>query len=186
MAEAGVPVIGICGGYQMLGEKVCDPLHVESHNDEVEGLGLLPYVTVMQGAKNTYQVSFDCKSLPFLGMDFAADHLKGYEIHMGETKLTGNAQSIFTITERSEEKTELQDGYINEKKNVFGTYCHGLFDNDNLRRAVINALRRRKGLEALPVQFEYHKYKESEFDRLAETVRKNFDMDAFYEILKRE
>lgn len=186
MAEEGVPVIGICGGYQMLGEKVCDPLHVESHNDEVEGLGLLPYVTVMQGAKNTYQVSFDCKSLPFLGMDFAADHLKGYEIHMGETKLTGNAQSIFTITERSEEKTELQDGYINEQKNVFGTYCHGLFDNDNLRRAVINALRKRKGLEALPVQFEYRKYKESEFDRLAETVRKNFDMDAFYEILKRE
>ena len=185
-AAKGKLIFGICGGYQMLGEKVCDPLHVESHNDEVEGLGLLPYVTVMQGAKNTYQVSFDCKSLPFLGMDFAADHLKGYEIHMGETKLTGNAQSIFTITERSEEKTELQDGYINEKKNVFGTYCHGLFDNDNLRRAVINALRRRKGLEALPVQFEYRKYKESEFDRLAETVRKNFDMDAFYEILKRE
>ena len=78
------------------------------------------------------------------------------------------------------------DGYITEKQNVFGTYCHGIFDNDELRRAVINALRERKGLEALPVQFRYCAYKESEYDRLADAVRKHFDMKEFYRILEEE
>ena len=186
LAEEGVPVIGICGGYQMLGEKVCDPLHVESENDEVEGLGLLPYETSMHGKKNTYQVLFDCEELPFLDMKFSAKGMRGYEIHMGETTLTKEAQSLFHITQRSEAPVDLMDGFINEKHNVFGTYCHGIFDNDEIRRAVINALRRRKGLEDLPIQFRYRKYKESEFDRLANTVRKNFDMDAFYKILENE
>ncbi len=81
---------------------------------------------------------------------------------------------------------DLMDGYMNEKHNVFGTYCHGIFDNDEIRRAMVNALRKRKGLEELPIQFRYRKYKESEFDRLAATVRKHFDMDEFYRILENE
>lgn len=186
MAQEGVPVIGICGGFQMLGEKVCDPLHVESHNDEVEGLGLLPYTTSMHGEKNTYQVSFDCDELPFLDLKFAAKGLRGYEIHMGETTLTKTARSLFHIVKRSEKDTDLRDGFINDTGTVFGTYCHGLFDNDELRREFINALRRRKGLKELPVQFKYHEYKESEFDRLAKTVRNHFDMDKFYKILENE
>ncbi|MDU7216802.1 MAG: cobyric acid synthase, partial [Dialister sp.] len=134
LADRGTPVIGICGGYQMLGEKVCDPLHVESDKDEVTGLGLLPYITTMQGEKNTYQVEFNCKNLPFLDMNFSAENLKGYEIHMGETVLTGTAQSLFNIVRRSNAPVDLQDGFINDKHHVFGTYCHGVFDNDHLRR----------------------------------------------------
>ena len=183
LAAKGIPVVGICGGYQMLGEKVCDPLHVESSNDAVEGLGLMPYVTTMQGEKNTYQVEFNCEALPFLGMDFKGSHLKGYEIHMGETVLTHSAQSLFNIVRRSNQPVQVQDGYINETHHIFGTYCHGIFDNDDLRRAIINALRKRKGLDTLPVQFRYRQYKESEFDRLADTVRKHFDMKKFYEVL---
>lgn len=186
LAAQGVPVIGICGGYQMLGEKVCDSLHVESENDEVEGLGLLPYTTSMHGKKNTYQVYFDCDDLPFLDMHFSGKGMRGYEIHMGETTLTKPVQSLFHITKRSEEDVDLQDGFINEAHNVFGTYCHGIFDNDEIRREVLNALRRRKGLKELPIQFRYRQYKESEFDRLANTVRKHFDMDAFYDILGKE
>lgn len=167
----------------MLGEKVCDPMHVESSNDEVEGLGLMPYVTTMQGEKNTYQVEFNCEKLPFLGMDFKGNNLKGYEIHMGKTVLTGSAQSLFDIVQRNSEPIQVKDGYINETHDVFGTYCHGIFDNDDLRRAVINTLRNRKGLEALSVQFKYRQYKESEFDRLADIVRKHFNMKKFYEIL---
>ena len=184
LADRGTPVIGICGGYQMLGEKVCDPLHVESDKDEVTGLGLLPYITTMQGEKNTYQVEFNCKNLPFLDMNFSAENLKGYEIHMGETVLTGSAQSLFNIVRRSNAPVDLQDGFINDKHHVFGTYCHGVFDNDHLRRAVINALRKRKGLLPLDVKFKYREYKEAEFDRLAAIVRKHFDMKKFYEILR--
>ena len=186
LADRGTPVIGICGGYQMLGEKVCDPLHVESDKDEVTGLGLLPYITTMQGEKNTYQVEFNCKNLPFLDMNFSAENLKGYEIHMGETVLTGSAQSLFNIVRRSNAPVDLQDGFINDKHHVFGTYCHGVFDNDYLRRAVINALRKRKGLHPLDVKFKYREYKEAEFDRLAAIVRKHFDMKKFYEILGQE
>ena len=186
LADRGTPVIGICGGYQMLGEKVCDPLHVESDKDEVTGLGLLPYITTMQGEKNTYQVEFNCENLPFLDMNFSAENLKGYEIHMGETVLTGTAQSLFNIVRRSNAPVDLQDGFINDKHHVFGTYCHGVFDNDHLRRAVINALRKRKGLLPLDVKFKYREYKEAEFDRLAAIVRKHFDMKKFYEILRQE
>ena len=186
LADRGTPVIGICGGYQMLGEKVCDPLHVESDKDEVTGLGLLPYITTMQGEKNTYQVEFNCENLPFLDMNFSAENLKGYEIHMGETVLTGTAQSLFNIVRRSNAPVDLQDGFINDKHHVFGTYCHGVFDNDHLRRSVINALRKRKGLHPLDVKFKYREYKEAEFDRLAAIVRKHFDMKKFYEILGQE
>ena len=186
LADRGTPVIGICGGYQMLGEKVCDPLHVESDKDEVTGLGLLPYITTMKGEKNTYQVEFNCENLPFLDMNFSAENLKGYEIHMGETILTGSAQSLFNIVRRSNAPVDLQDGFINDKHHVFGTYCHGVFDNDHLRRAVINALRKRKGLLPLDVKFKYREYKEAEFDRLAAIVRKHFDMKKFYEILRQE
>lgn len=186
LADRGTPVIGICGGYQMLGEKVCDPLHVESDKDEVTGLGLLPYITTMQGEKNTYQVEFNCKNLPFLDMNFSAENLKGYEIHIGETVLTGSAQSLFNIVRRSNAPVDLQDGFINDKHHVFGTYCHGVFDNDHLRRSVINALRKRKGLHPLDVKFKYREYKEAEFDRLAAIVRKHFDMKKFYEILGQE
>lgn len=186
LADRGTPVIGICGGYQMLGEKVCDPLHVESDKDEVTGLGLLPYITTMQGEKNTYQVEFNCKNLPFLDMNFSAENLKGYEIHMGETVLTGTAQSLFNIVRRSNAPVDLQDGFINDKHHVFGTYCHGVFDNDHLRRAVINALRKRKGRLPLDVKFKYREYKEAEFDRLAAIVCKHFDMKKFYEILRQE
>ena len=186
LADRGTPVIGICGGYQMLGEKVCDPLHVESDKDEVTGLGLLPYITTMKGEKNTYQVEFNCENLPFLDMSFSAENLKGYEIHMGETVLTGSAQSLFNVVRRSNAPVDLQDGFINDKHHVFGTYCHGVFDNDHLRRAVINALRKRKGLLPLDVKFKYREYKEAEFDRLAALVRKHFDMKKFYEILGQE
>lgn len=186
LADRGTPVIGICGGYQMLGEKVCDPLHVESDKDEITGLGLLPYITTMKGEKNTYQVEFNCENLPFLDMNFSAENLKGYEIHMGETVLTGPAQSLFNIVRRSNAPVDLQDGFINDKHHVFGTYCHGVFDNDHLRRAVINALRKRKGLLPLDVKFKYREYKEAEFDRLAAIVRKHFDMKKFYEILGQE
>ena len=81
---------------------------------------------------------------------------------MGETVLTHTAQSLFNIVRRSSQSVQVQDGYINETHHIFGTYCHGIFDNDDLRRAIINALRKRKGLE---------------------TVRKHFDMKKFYEVL---
>lgn len=78
---------------------------------------------------------------------------------------------------------DLKDGFISPDGQVFGTYCHGIMDNDILRRSVINALRVKKGLEPLPVQFRVKPYKESQYDRLADEVRRHFDMKRVYEIL---
>lgn len=186
LASEGVPVIGICGGYQMLGEEVQDPLHVESSRNKTEGLGILPYVTVMEGEKNTYQIEWDCKKFPFLDMDFSGEHLTGYEIHMGKTTLTGKADPVLHINKRSDQPVDFLDGYANAKHTVFGTYCHGLFDNDAFRRAFINALRRRKGLAPLEASLEFRKYKSSKYDSLAKIVRKNFNMKLFYQILENE
>ena len=113
----------------------------------------------------------------------AVRHLHDAEVHSTGKYWSHSAQSLFNIVRRSNQSVQVQDGYINETHHIFGTYCHGIFDNDDLRRAIINALRKRKGLETLPVQFRYRQYKESEFDRLADTVRKHFDMKKFYEVL---
>lgn len=183
LAAEGVPVVGICGGYQMLGEKVSDPLHVESVHDEVEGIGLLPIRTEMAGEKTTHQVEFSCPQFRFLDLDTSFTGLHGYEIHMGQTDFTDGGEAAFRIDKRSSRETDSVDGRVSTNRNCLGTYMHGIFDNDQFRRDILNALRRKKGLEDLPVQFRLQEYKEQEYDRLAKTVREAMDMDLVYRLI---
>ena len=81
-------------------------------------------------------------------------------------------------------EVDIQDGLVTADGNCFGTYIHGIFDNDELRRGILNALRKKKGLASLPVQFRLQEYKESEYDRLAATVREALNMDLVYELLE--
>lgn len=181
--EKGIPVIGICGGYQMLGTKVEDIDHIESNHDEVEGIGLLPIETRLTGEKKTHQVKFDCNDFSFLGLKLNLTDLHGYEIHMGETNSKNNNEGAFNVKSRSSVAVDDVDGKISANGNCLGTYMHGLFDNDELRREILNGLRRRKGLESLPIGFRLAEYKESEYNRLAKTVRNSLKMDLFYRIL---
>jgi len=183
LAAAGTPVIGICGGYQMLGRKICDPGHSESDLEEVEALGLFDAVTVFAADKVTHQVTAACAGNSFLGIDFSADDLTGYEIHMGRTEFSSPVQSAFNITCRSGEPTARDDGGISPDGLVMGTYIHGIFDNDEFRRAVINAIRKRKGLAPLTTVGNTKLRKEDSYDRLADIVRKNMDMELVYRLM---
>ena len=144
LAHLGVPVIGICGGYQMLGERIEDPGSVESCRRETEGLGLLPVTTVLGGGKSTHRVRAVVeRAVPFMGLEPSAAALAGYEIHMGDTR--GGSRPPLLITERDGVEANIPDGAHHDRLPVFGCYLHGLFENRPLMEAFLNQLRRRRG-----------------------------------------
>ena len=183
-AKAGKAVIGICGGYQMLGEVIRDPQHTESQNDEVAGLGLLGMETVFASEKLTSQVVAQCQDLHFMGQSISADNLHGYEIHMGHTAFTREADKHpFTVCQRRGKTCASQEGTANAAGNVFGTYIHGVFDNDVFRRSVLNALRHSKGLEALANTRNVMAEKQQAYEHLADVVENALDMEKLYQIM---
>ena len=183
-AKAGKAVIGICGGYQMLGEVIRDPQHTESQNDEVAGLGLLGMETVFASEKLTSQVVAQCQDLHFMGQSISADNLQGYEIHMGHTAFTREADKHpFTVCQRRGKACASQEGTANTAGNVFGTYIHGVFDNDVFRRSVLNAIRHSKGLEALANTRNVMAEKQQAYEHLADVVENALDMEKLYQIM---
>lgn len=183
-AKAGKAVIGICGGYQMLGEVIRDPQHTESQNDEAAGLGLLGMETVFASEKLTSQVVAQCQDLHFMGQSISADNLQGYEIHMGHTAFTREADKHpFTVCQRRGTVCASQEGTANAAGNVFGTYIHGVFDNDVFRRSVLNAIRHSKGLEALANTRNVMAEKQNAYEHLADVVENALDMEKLYQIM---
>ncbi len=183
-AAAGTPVIGICGGYQMLGQEISDPLHTESEQDSVRGLGMLPTRTVFAEEKLTSQVTADCEGLNFLGCCIKGKQLAGYEIHMGHTEFEEGTERPFVIRERSGRECSEPEGAVSSDGRVFGTYVHGIFDNDDFRRSLLNALRRRRNLQPLPNRRNVRAEKQQNYERLAEIVRKNLRMDLVRSIME--
>lgn len=182
LAEQGVPIIGICGGYQMLGRKIYDPEHAESSRDELDGLGLLASETIFSSQKLTRQITATCSGKGFLGTIYRGVPLKGYEIHMGRTTIAAGAKAAFAIKQASADKG-VDDGLVSDNGLVMGTYIHGIFENDEYRRMIINGLRNRKGLKAQTGGAVISERKEENYNRLAQTVRNALDMDKVYEIM---
>ena len=179
-ARSGTPVIGICGGLQMLGELILDPDRVESREPQVSGLGLLPIETTFSPSKTTHQVRGRVvRAEGFLGKAYGLP-LEGYEIHMGQTIGT-DISAPFRIDERSGRACSEADGYMASSGNVFGTYVHGLVHNDALRRAVLEELAARKGTELSSAGEVFSR--DDQYDRLAALVRSSLDMDLVYRIL---
>lgn len=176
--KKGTPLIGICGGYQMLGRRILDPFGVESEMREVEGMGLLDTVTTLNRRKTTCQVTAAAgdgrwKGVFLLPSSALVPPLKGYEIHMGET--TGDV-GLFEITRTGPAGSNrtVPDGSL--KDNVLGTYIHGIFENDAFRRGLLNQLRERKGLPPLQRTVEYRALKEEAIDRWAGVLRESVDI----------
>jgi adenosylcobyric acid synthase len=180
-AQSGTPVIGICGGYQMLGKKILDPLKVESDKTEIAGLGLLDAVTEFAAEKSTIQVTAKCISDTGLLAGLQGTELTGYEIHMGQT--SGKETTAFQIDANPQSPAGYADGMINSQGTVIGTYLHGLFYNDDFRHAFLNNLRRHWKLEESSQGNTLAK--DSEYDKLADVVRQNLDMARVYEIMER-
>ncbi|EMK5829777.1 cobyric acid synthase [Citrobacter sedlakii] len=175
-----VPVFGICGGYQMLGESIID--EVESGLGTLPGLGLLGTVTHFAWHKTTTQVDATLSaSLPGWLSAAAGLPVRGYEIHMGETTLTGDSQPVMQLHKNGE---HVADGAVTADGLAFGTYLHGLFDSDDFTRALINGLRMRKGLEPLDSTFQYAQYKSQQFDLLADAMRQHIDIEKIYTIMQ--
>ncbi|MRR09739.1 cobyric acid synthase, partial [bacterium] len=166
-------IVGICGGYQMLGKRVSDPHSVESGIREAEGLGLLDVVTVMLEKKTTHQARAELLPAGYQVAPRCRGELEGYEIHMGETILGPSVRPFARATERSGRTVEVLDGAVSCDGRVFGTYLHGIFDNAGFRSAFLNKLRRAKGLEERPAA----EVQEDPFDLLAAHLEKHLDMD---------
>ena len=184
LVDGGTPLVGICGGYQMLGEEIADPHHTESSHDVVKGLGYLPMKTVFAEEKRTVQVAADCPGMEFYDGVLMGKGLSGYEIHMGRTEFTAPVRHPFHLTRQGENAVNIWDGALSEDGRIFGTYLHGVFDHDGFRRQFLNVLRLHKGLRPLPVQRNRHLEKERAYDRLAETVRKSLDIEKLAAIME--
>ena len=175
-ASRGTLLFGICGGYQMLGRVVRDPLHTESEHEQTTGFGYLPIETTFAATKRLRQVTATA-DFSFLGAQISAVNLFGYEIHMGETIFTEEAHRPFHIVRAGSQPTDVRDGALSNDGLAMGTYIHGIFDADEFRRAFLNRLRQHRGWEELPVQYRYRAEKERAYDRLAESVRKSLAME---------
>ncbi len=185
LAAAGIPVLGICGGYQMLGTRIRDPLHVESPMDEAPGLGLLPVETTFAAEKRTVQVRGHALGTagPLAAAQGSA--IFGYEIHMGYTRPLPDGLSpppAFMIDERGHEHP---DGAVGAGGTVIGTYLHGVLDNAPVRRALLAWVANRKGLppESLAHPPDPNQSADREFDRLAAALRQALDVKRLYQII---
>jgi adenosylcobyric acid synthase len=180
---AGTPVIGICGGFQMLAREINDPLHTESDLPQVQGLGLLDTSTTFTAGRVTNQVEAEVAGSGLFLCGAPSSRITGYEIHMGRTELAPDTRPAFTILMRSGEKVYFPDGAVSSDGLVFGTYIHGIFDSDGFRRHIVNTLRRKKGLEPLAtVTISALEQRRKDFDKLADLVRGSLNLQLLYQV----
>jgi adenosylcobyric acid synthase len=184
LGKAGVPILGICGGYQMLGGVIHDPDGVESDIPSVQGLGLLPVNTTFAASKQTVRVRGYMIADQGLFADTRDQICMGYEIHMGRTRLEQDAMPLFYVAERGGRQASDVDGASGANGWVAGTYMHGLFDNDALRHSMIRNLARRKGVQRMRSGKVLDR--QAAYDRLATTVRTHLDMAQLYQIVREQ
>ncbi|MBE0415521.1 MAG: cobyric acid synthase [Dehalococcoidia bacterium] len=170
-AKAGTPVIGICGGYQMLGKGIEDPQHVESQRDSIAGLGLLDMVTLFEPQKTTCQVKARVACEQGLLEGAKGMEVIGYEIHMGQS-IGDDIAPAFEVTQIADRGVSYPDGATSG--NILGTYLHGLFDSTDFRHTFLAQLHQRKRLPLLPRA--PLPTKGEQFQKLAELVRGSLNM----------
>ena len=169
--KADKPLYGICGGYQIMGTMIYDPLHIEGAQETVAGLGILPMETTIENEKITRQCKFVFTPDGSIG--------QGYEIHAGSTVCAGGiAEGYIPLSViESAEEGRIEDGcYISDR--CWGSYIHGIFDN----KAVINSVLAQVDAN-LKAEEDYWTMKERNYNLLAEHVRKYIDMDYVYSVL---
>jgi adenosylcobyric acid synthase len=161
----GKTVIGICGGFQMMGQEVLDPEHVESDVERMPGLGILPLTTTMNGEKRTVQVDFNWET------SAGPSACKGYEIHMGITRPVAAGEKSKPVTT------------YKESPRCWGSYIHGILDNAPIIDELLSPWLENKEEESA---FDYQAYKQQQYDLLADAVRHEINMPELYRILRGE
>jgi len=178
-AKSGTPVFGMCGGYQMLGRKVSDPSGAESEVAEAEGLGLLDFETVFAPDKITSQVKGKVEAGRGLLAGMRGVEVTGYEIHMGRSR-GQKSGFVFKVTGSVNTPSGYDEGGMDRTGLVFGTYMHGVFNNAEFTRGLVNNL---CSLRNLPSPAGAVLDREKAYDDLAATVRRSIDMEKLYEIV---
>lgn len=175
-SEEEIPIVGICGGFQMLGKSLEDPDGVE-HGGQMRGMGLLDVRTVFEKSKTRTRIFGRVVNAGGYFEKMLGLNVTGYEIHMGKSENLGH--SIACI--------QLEDGRVdalsNEQGTVFGSYLHGLFDSDGAASAMIEKIMEKKGIQPSDEAFDLQAYKEKQYDLLADVVRNSLDMTQVYDIL---
>lgn len=198
LVSEDVPLFGICGGYQMLGEELYDPEGMEClglkeevygnhqnipENENIQenqttGLGLLPIDTIFAISKTRTNVSGKITNAEGIFAELNGLTVTGYEIHMGESHIrNAKEQKSMNILENGKE-----DGAC--KGNVYGTYLHGFFDNKKVSSTILRTLFEKKGIPFSDEEIDVKEYKEAQYNKLAQGVREALDMEAIYRILQ--
>ncbi|MFA5156403.1 MAG: cobyric acid synthase [Candidatus Omnitrophota bacterium] len=168
-------LLGICGGYQMLGRLISDKHSIESSRKKIAGLKLLPVQTRLMAKKELSRVR--ARAL------FSGIELLGYEIHHGVTTVPKSCKPLFEVFERSGRKVKYFDGACSNNGRIFGTYIHGLFDAPGFRREFLNRARLMKGWPALSCAADFNP--DAQIDKLAKLVRESIDISYLYKILNK-
>ena len=181
-AAEGKVIFGICGGYQMLGETLADPEGVEA-GGSMKGMGLLPMDTVFASEKTRTRVSGVFQNVSGDLQELSGTVLEGYEIHMGVSTLREGSGTLTMIQDHAATTEKKNDGAY--YKNVYGTYVHGVFDKEEVAKAVIAALGRKKGINTDEITgVDFQEFKETQYDILADALREHLDMKKIYQILE--
>lgn len=174
LAQTGTPIVGICGGYQMLGETLHDPDGVED-GGHLRGMGLLACDTVFETQKVRTRVTGCVSAHEGTFSSLTGSDITGYEIHMGRTTLSGGAEPFAVLSDGR------PDGAVSGR--VFGSYLHGLFDG-TLGTALVRHLLRGKGLDdTITPSDEFDEYKNIQYNFLAQALREHLDFKSIYEIM---
>ena len=179
LVEKGSMLIGICGGFQMLGKYIVDEEGVE-YKGKVEGMGLLNAYTKFSTDKSLNNGVYKLNTKVELCKGLSNTSVEGYEIHMGQTYSLGDDEQLL-LEEGMEADSQRVLGLINKK--CFGTYLHGIFDNEEFTRNLLNTVAEKKGVELKEDFVSTEDYKKREYDKLADLIRNSLDMEKLYKIL---
>jgi adenosylcobyric acid synthase len=177
LQKNGIPIIGICGGFQMLGSSIEDPHGIENQGESCsrKGFGFLPARTVLQGQKTVRRVHGSLRSA-FFGFGLCPEtRFHGYEIHVGETFYEPGSRPLANIV-RQGIPGSVPDGAVSASGRVLGTYVHGFFDNDDFRHSFLAALRSAVDLAPAETWMNVATEREARIDRLAAHLKKSLDM----------
>jgi adenosylcobyric acid synthase len=177
-ARAGL-VVGICGGMQMLGEVITDP-HGMEHHGSAAGLGLLPIQTIMQADKVTRNVTGNMVARSLFGQPVADSVVSGYEIHIGRTIYQAGAMPFAILSSKGRAADDHNDGCMSTDTRFFGTYLHGLFDDDGFRHQFLRAARAFHALVPPDELYPWKHLRQEALNRLAREVEKALHMETIF------
>lgn len=181
--KAGTIVFGVCGGYQMLGKSIADPDGVEE-GGTIRGMGLLDADTVFEAEKARTRIEGRVLNPDGILKPLAGAKVTGYEIHMGRTHVSSETMPFTEIVDTITGEHKIEGACGN---NVYGSYIHGIFDNQEIAVKMVRAIAASKGItEEMDMEIDFAAFKETQYDLLADGLRKHLDMEEIYKILDGE